>query len=726
MDPGPRISPLPDVPNTEVTNLDKGDNLLRWTVTNQNCVSYDDVIITNDQPSNAYAGADRSVCGEAIYLNANNPIVGKGAWSVLSGSATIGSPDQFNSEVTNLSIGHNTLRWTITNKRCISSDEINITNDQPTNIDAGLDQYLCSDTTRLYSSEPTGGFGRWSVSSGSASFEDNSLYNTDVRKLEKGENKLVWTVTIAGCSNSDTVLIVNNLPSIPSAGPDQDLCSAEAFMAASAPQIGTGHWSIISGSATFEDANNPYTKISNVGNGVNQLSWITTNGSCKSSDDVFITNSLPTLAYAGEDRAICNTTANLLATPPLTGTGTWSVVSGFGIIEDPNNYNTQISNLGFGANTLRWTTQNERCSSVDDVIVTNNLAQVDAGVDEIVYQSTIQLVGNKPQAGVGTWKLNAGMGVIESPNSFETQVTNMGEGANSFHWTIDNDGCVATDDVIITYYVLPEVDFMPSPQHGCPPLLVDFINSSVGGYPYTWDFGDGTLSSETNPMHTYHTPGKYNVRLSGTGPDGIVIIKDTVVIVHEQPDAELEITPGLIYITDPPSKNDESINCFNMTSVFDKVVWDFGDGFTSNEVNTTHQYLETGVYDVTLHVSTDFQCYDSETISGAVTVKLKGSVECPNVFTPNQGGATGGYVIENDYSNDVFHCFARDLLVYRLEIYNRFGIQMFESEDLNIGWDGYFDGELAAEGVYVYRISGTYNNGEKFKQVGSVMIIYND
>ena len=51
---------------------------------------------------------------------------------------------------------------------------------------------------------------------------------------------------------------------------------------------------------------------------------------------------------------------------------------------------------------------------------------------------------------------------------------------------------------------------------------------------------------------------------------------------------------------------------------------------------------------------------------------------------------------------------------------------MFESEDINIGWDGYFNGKRAPEGVYVYRISGSYNNGEEFAQVGSVMIIIYD
>jgi PKD repeat protein len=723
---GSAVFANPDMPTTEVMGLDRGDNLLRWTVTNQGCVTYDDVIITNNQPSDAYAGADRSVCGEAINLNANNPIVGTGTWSVLSGSATIAAPDQYNSEVTNLSVGNNTLRWTISHAGCISSDEVNITNDQPTNIDAGLDQYLCASSTSLYSSQPVGGYGHWSIAEGSATFDDNTLYNTDVSNLEMGENRLVWTVTISGCSNSDTVLIVNNLPSIPSAGPDQDLCAAEALMAANAPQIGTGHWSIVSGSATFEDVNDPYTRITDVGNGVNELSWTITNASCQISDEVLIINSMPTIAYAGEDRAVCNTTANLLANPPTTGTGTWDVVSGFGIIADPSDYNTQITSLGFGPNTLRWTTVNGRCTSVDDVIITNNLAEADAGLDEIVYQSTVQLVGNKPQAGVGEWQLNAGSGIIQDPNNFETTVTNLGEGANSFYWTIDNDGCVASDAVIITYYVLPEVDFMPTPQSGCPSLVVDFINSSVGGYPFTWDFGDGTVSTETNPMHTYDTPGTYHVRLSGTGPDGIIITRDTTVVVYEQPDAEMEVTPALVFVSDPPSQRDKPVNFYNLTTEYETVTWDFGDGTTSNEINPIHYYQETGVYDVTLHVVTENQCYDSETIYEAVTVELKGSIQCPNVFTPNLGGPTGGTVVENDYSNDVFHCFATDVHDYRLEIYNRLGIRMFESDDINVGWDGYFDGELADEGVYVFRISGTYNSGEKFTDVGSVMIIYNE
>ncbi len=716
----------PNQSNTDVINLDNGVNTLRWTITNSGCVSYDNVVITNDMPTVANAGSDRSVCGEVIYMNANAVVIGTGEWSVLSGAATIENINLATTAVSNLSIGRNVLRWTITNQNCISFDEVVISNDQSSNIDAGLDQYLCSDSTSLYSSEPLGGAGTWSIAKGSASFTDNTLFNTDVRNLARGENLLVWKVTIGGCSNTDTALIINNLPSPPSAGPDLDVCDDETLMAANDPLIGSGHWNIVSGSAEFEDSNDPGTRIINIGNGINKLDWITTNGSCQLSDEVIVKNSLPTLAYAGENRAVCNNTANLLAEPTNVGTGIWSVVSGFGVIEDPNDNNTQINSLGFGANTLRWTSQNGRCNSIDDVIITNNLAVVNAGLDEVIYEPNVQLNGNKPQAGTGEWQLVAGIGNIQNSGNFETAVSNLGEGANTLSWTINNSGCIASDNVIITYYVLPDVDFSPSPQNGCPPLTVDFINSSVGGIPFSWEFGDGSTSDKINPMYTFTNPGTYNVKLTGTGPDGILVVKDTVVIVHEQPDAEFEIAPNLIYISDPPTEFDDPVNFYNNTSNFDSLTWDFGDGQTSSEINPVHYYGETGVYDVTLHVTTGFQCYDSETLYSAITVVQKGSIECPNVFTPNLGGGTGGFIDDNDYSNDVFHCFAEDLLSYKLEIFNRLGILMFETEDINMGWDGYFRGELAPDGVYVYRISGSYNNEEKFSQVGSVMIIYND
>lgn len=704
--------------NTEVTGLDRGVNILRWTITHGGCVSSDDVLITNNTPSTAYAGSDRSTCGEDIYLSAGNPVIGTGEWSVLSGSATIQNPSLYNSLISNLSIGTNVLRWTVTNQGCTSTDEVVINNNKPTNIEAGYAQYLCSDSVQLYASAPAGGYGRWSISLGSATFSDNMLFNSMAYNLQKGENRLVWTVTIGGCSNSDTVTIVNNLPSTPSAGPDQDLCANSAFMAANQPLIGTGRWSIVSGSATFADLTSPSTEVTNMGNGDNILRWTITNGSCVLYDEVTIRNSLPTVAYAGEDRSVCNTTANLLATAPVSGTGSWSVVSGYGIFANPNSFNTQITDLGFGPNTLRWTTENGRCRTSDDVIITNNLATAYAGADQTVYTPDTRLVGNKPASGIGQWVILAGQGTIETPASNETNVTGLGGGANTFSWTINNSGCIASDDVVVTYKRTPTIEFIPRPGSGCAPLTVSFINNSVGGSPFLWDFGDGTTSSATNTNHTYTLPGRYVAKLRGTGPDGIAIYKDTVIVVEQVPVVDFEIAADTIYIPG------ESANFFNRTNNIDSLLWDFGDGNTSNENDPTHEYTNTGSYDVTLHAWTKSKCYSSLTISNAVFVDLAGIIKCPNAFTPNLSGPTGGHYNQNDFTNDVFHCYIEGVIEYHLEVYNRLGIVLFRSDDINIGWDGYFNGKLVEEGAYVYKVYGKFNNGKRFDFIGNIVLLH--
>jgi hypothetical protein len=42
---------------------------------------------------------------------------------------------------------------------------------------------------------------------------------------------------------------------------------------------------------------------------------------------------------------------------------------------------------------------------------------------------------------------------------------------------------------------------------------------------------------------------------------------------------------------------------------------------------------------------------------------------------------------------------------------------------VNIGWDGYFQGELVDEGVYTWRIWGIYNNGKTFDLIGTFLLI---
>ncbi len=123
---------------------------------------------------------------------------------------------------------------------------------------------------------------------------------------------------------------------------------------------------------------------------------------------------------------------------------------------------------------------------------------------------------------------------------------------------------------------------------------------------HSWSFGDGTNSTETNPSHTYTTPGKYKVTLVVTDDRGGTDSRD-----H---DAEAKAPP-------PPPENkaphaEFEVHCTDMTCGFqdrstddDGTIqshsWTFGDGTSSTETNPSHTYTTPGKYKVTLVVTDD-------------------------------------------------------------------------------------------------------------------------
>ncbi len=83
---------------------------------------------------------------------------------------------------------------------------------------AGYDQTGCTNTYTLAANNPTEGSGQWSVISGTASFTDITLYNTEVN-VGYGNNTLRWSVTVGQTTTFDDVVISNEQPSVPNAGP---------------------------------------------------------------------------------------------------------------------------------------------------------------------------------------------------------------------------------------------------------------------------------------------------------------------------------------------------------------------------------------------------------------------------------------------------------------------------------------------------------------------------
>ncbi len=148
----------------------------------------------------------------------------------------------------------------------------------------------------------------------------------------------------------------------------------------------------------------------------------------------------------------------------------------------------------------------------------------------------------------------------------------------------------------------PVADFSAVPQAGMVPLTVTFTDLTTNKPDaWAWDFGDGAVSTEKNPVHCYDTPGKYTVKLNASNRAGNST-KEKVEFIDAQPSV---VKPIADFSADPTSGTAPLNVKFTDLSQNAPVIWmwDFGDGCNSEESNPTHIYENAGTYSVSLTVT---------------------------------------------------------------------------------------------------------------------------
>lgn len=371
---------------------------------------------------------------------------------------------------------------------------------------------------------------------------------------------------------------------------------------------------------------------------------------------------------------------------------------------------------GPGNHTVSYTlTDPNGCSDSDKIVITvlpSPVVKIDPVQPLYINDPPVKLVASI--AG-GTWQ---GKGM--SGDLFNPAVA--GAGTHKIIYTTDPDsrGCYASDTININVLMppLPVSGFMPDTS-GCAPLLVKFRNLSTNSVSFKWDFGDNSSSSETDPVHVYSTPGEYIVTLTATNISGSDNHHASV-SVFPVPEAIFTIFPVDVI------NNNQVVVFTNYSTDAVSYLWNFGDGSRSDEFGPWHKYDTEGTYNVSLVVTSKDGCKDSSTFRSPVVVKYKtGTLRFANAFRWNRSGPTGGYWEEGVPDDEIFRPFADNVIEYHLQIFNRWGVLLFESTELQKGWDGYFDKtKLALEGVYVYKVTGRYADGKYFTITGNVTFLH--
>ncbi|NJM25427.1 MAG: hypothetical protein HC859_08005, partial [Bacteroidia bacterium] len=440
---------------------------LRWTITNGSCPpSIDEVDISFDSntPTASNAGPDQQICGTSTVLGANNPVVGTGSWSIVSGAGgSVGNTFDPNSNFGGTAGETYLLRWVITSVCGSSADTVMIVFDEnPTIADAGVDASICGPVV-LSANVPTVGTGQWTIITGAGGLladpnDPNSLFSG----VGGTTYTLRWTITNGTCpASTDEVDVAFdvNTPTTADAGPDQAVCATFTTLAANTAVVGVGQWTILSGvGGSFVDDTSPTTDFNGAAGETYVLRWEISNGALctPSNDDVTIVFDIaPSVADAGADQTQCTTTVTLAGNTPVSGTGTWSVISGLGgSFVDPANPTTDFTGTSGVTYVLQWAISNACGSSTDDATISFDAlpTTADAGPDKNVCGPTT-MDGNTPVVGTGTWTIIAGAGgVLADPNDPASTFSGVGGTTYTLRWTIDNGSCPSSfDEVDISF-----------------------------------------------------------------------------------------------------------------------------------------------------------------------------------------------------------------------------------------------------------------------------------
>ncbi|MEZ4739972.1 MAG: gliding motility-associated C-terminal domain-containing protein [Flavobacteriales bacterium] len=98
-------------------------------------------------------------------------------------------------------------------------------------------------------------------------------------------------------------------------------------------------------------------------------------------------------------------------------------------------------------------------------------------------------------------------------------------------------------------------------------------------------------------------------------------------------------------------------------------------------------------------------------------------IRFPNAFTPSNSGPTDGVYDPRSFDNDYFYPLYQGVEEYKLEIFNRWGELLFVSEDVKVGWDGYYRGQPAKQDVYVWKAYAGFSDGEETVLKGDVTLL---
>ncbi|QSE98719.1 FG-GAP-like repeat-containing protein [Fulvivirga lutea] len=650
----------------------KKDTIISEVFNTVGCVKYDSIIIDFITLPDFDLGSNETICFDEI----KSFDLGD-SWSAVNwyspGEGLLASSFQLDHRVEKI----DTIVAEVFNvSGCVQYDSVIIDVFDLPAASLGVDQSVCLDQVLDLN------IGEWSNVNWYSKVDGLLFTGLDFSYQVKSTDDIIAEFTNDnGCTNYDTLQVTKlELPEI-SIASDTTICFGQSLPLDAGANRNTISWynaelNLLSTEQLFDYEVTQKDTISVV---------VTDFNDCANSDSVIVDVFQLPEVNIGQDTTVCFGSEVLLEASGVT-TNWYSFEEGL-ISESTNSLTRNVINP---ETLIAEVIDANNCVNYDSINVNHfEVPEFTAGEDKALCNNESVTIGGSPTLVSPIdvsykWLPESGL----DDNSIPNPLANPDSSINYILEITTQNNCQFTDSVYV------EVDPKSTVNTGGNRVMCFGDSITLGGQPtatgstlpyeFIWS-GDESID-DNNSSNPKVSPSESTIIQLITKTGGCIVDTSYVnVLVNALPTVEVskDITIGL----------NETITLFASGGI--EYLWSPFEGLTFNDVaNPQASPDETTTYTVT--VTDDNGCSDQ----AEVIVRVNSEVFIPNLFTPNGDG-----------NNDEFRVFGTGIQSIILRVFDRYGQEVFMTDDPDKSWDGMIAGKQAASGNYIWTVSGTFYDG---------------
>ena len=667
-----------------IANITTNTNYIVVVTDSNGCQATDSVHVSLYAAASVTVSNDTAMCvGDPVQLVAAGGVTYR--WSPAAGlnNPNISNPISSAAVTTLYKVQVTTING------CRATDSVNVTVNQLPAIKASNDTAICYGNAIQLAAQG-GTTYLWSPGTGLS----NANIANPVANVAASSTYIVRVTDANGCKNRDTVNItVNSLPVV-HAHSDPAVCNGDTI---SLHATGTTNYSWTPGTALNNahsanpiftaDVTRTYTVVG------------TDNNGCSATDSISITvKSIPVVRINGDTSICLGDTAHFSGAGD--GTLSWSPAAEF---HCNNCNNVTVNPTTTTTYTLTVSAANQCSAKANITTIVRQLPTVKAPAGtRICSGETVGLITQGSSDAVSYAWTPAGT-LDDSTKLYPTATPTS---TTKYQVTAYNEfGCAASDTVTIV------VD-----NHLA--LAVSNDATICAGTPVTLT-STATTINNISPVFTW-LPTEAVSDVHGTQQSVTPLVNTTYTVIVTEGTCKADTQQIHITVNPLPTvelggnqvvfQNQQVYLHATTTGNVTRYEWEPIEAcHTCADVH----FLADKPSEYTVTVTDDNGCKANDNVKIKVIKSCEEDVFLPNTFTPN-----------NDGTNDNFYVRGNNIISLKsFRVFDRWGKMVFETSDINQGWNGLINGTPATIGVYVYHVEGICRNGGIFVKKGNVTLL---